>query len=230
MVRSDTEKRSQRAPLTRPKIVGAALALVDDAGLPALNMRRLGVSLGVEAMALYKHFPSKDAMLDGIVEAVLVQLSEAGCSDDWREGFRETFVALRTLLSVHPNALPLVASRPLASAQMTRRLEWTRDLLLEAGLSEDAVLHLLHAGISLTLGYLWLEAGGFVGELPDDAPFLRRRGAARDPAKSAEPLDLAPPWRRAEDFVAGLDLLLASPRVEMHERRRGRTAARRTRS
>ena len=212
MTRPDTEKRSLRVPLTRPRIVAAALAVIDDEGLPALNMRRLGASLGVKAMALYKHFASRDAMLDGIVEAVLVQLSEAGCADDWREGFRETFVSLRALLSAHPNALPLVASRPMASPQMRRRLEWTRDLLLEAGLSEDVVLHLLHAGMSLTLGYLWLEAGGFVGELPDEAPFLRRRGAARGPTETAEPADLALPWRRGEDFVAGLDLLLASPK------------------
>ena len=191
------------------------MRIVDSDGLPALNMRRLGEDLQVRAMAPYKHFASKDAMLNGLVEAVLAQLSEEGDADDWREGFRETFVSLRALLSAHPNALPLVASRPMASPQMRRRLEWTRDLLLEAGLAEDAVLHLLHAGISLTLGYLWLEAGGFVGELPDDAPFLRRRGAARGPTETAEPLDLALPWRRGEDFVAGLDLLLASPRVEM---------------
>ena len=82
-------------------------------------------------------------------------------------------------------------------------------------MSEDVVIHLLHAGISLTLGYLWLEAGGFVGELPEDAPFLRRRGAAGGPTETAEPIDLALPWRRGEDFLAGLDLLLASPRVEM---------------
>ena len=215
MVHSDTEKRSLRVPLTRPRIVAAALALIDNEGLPALNMRRLGASLDVKAMALYKHFTGKEAMLDGIVEAVLAPLAEAGDADDWREGFRETFVALRALLLAHPNALPLVASRPMASPQMRRRLEWTRDLLLEAGLPEDVVLHLLHAGISLTLGYLWLEAGGFVGELPDEAPFLRRRGTGGDPTEAAEPLALALPWRRGEDFVAGLDLLLASPQVEM---------------
>ena len=74
MVHSDTEKRSLRVPLTRPRIVAAALALIDDEGLPALNMRRLGASLDVKAMALYKHFTGKEAMLDGIVEAVLTRL------------------------------------------------------------------------------------------------------------------------------------------------------------
>jgi hypothetical protein len=70
----------------------------------------------------------------------------------------------------------LARSRRLASA---RRLESTRDLLLEAGLPEEDVLQPLHAGTSLTLGYRWLEAGGFVGELPDDAPFLRRAARRR---------------------------------------------------
>jgi AcrR family transcriptional regulator len=209
VARPDTEKRSLRVPLTRAKIVEAALALVDNKGLPALNMRRLGASLGVEAMALYKHFPSKDAMLDSIVEAVLAQFAEAGHADDWREGFSETFVSLRALLSTHPNALPLVASRPMASPQMRRRLEWTRDLLLESGVPEEVVLHLLHAGLGLTLGYLWLEAGGFVGELPESKPFLRTGVTAE--RKSDGRRELTAEWSREEDFAAGLDLLLDEP-------------------
>ncbi len=214
-MQTNSEKRSPRVPLTRPKIVEAALTIIDNEGLPALNMRRLGTSVGAEAMALYKHFTSKEALLDGIVEAVLAPLDAAGDVDDWREGFRGTFVTLRTLLAAHPNALPLMASRPMASPQMRRRLEWTRDLLLESGLSEETVLHLLHAGLSLTLGYLWLEAGGFVGHLPDDAPFLRRRDTAGDQPAPSRPFNLGLPWRRDEDFVVGLELLLASPRIEI---------------
>jgi AcrR family transcriptional regulator len=199
------------APLTKARVIEAALSVVDGEGLPALNMRRLGGKLGVKAMAVYKHFPNKDAVLDGIVACVLRDLSEAAGEGDWREGFRSSFLALRRLLLAHPNALPLVASRPLSSPQLARRLESTRDLLLDAGLPEDRALHLLHAGMSLTLGYLWLEAGGFVGELPDDAPFLRR---AATPSPQGRPtLAAAATWDRERDFEAGLDLLVERPRT-----------------
>jgi AcrR family transcriptional regulator len=200
--------RDRAAPLTKMRIVEAALTIIDHEGLPALNMRRLGAQLDVGAMAVYKHFPNKDAILDGIVAAVLRDLAESATESDWREGFRAAFISLRSLLLAHPNALPLVASRPLSSPQFARRLESTRDLLLRAGLPEEEALHLLHAGISLTLGYLWLEAGGFVGELPDDAPFLRRVAGASH-ADAAATLVAAATWSRDRDFAAGLDLLIA---------------------
>lgn len=203
----------QSQPLTRARIVEAAVRIVDAEGLPALNMRRLGEELRVKAMAVYKHFPNKSAILDGVVEFMLGSLSDSTDEADWHEGFRATFLSLRALLEAHPNALPLVASRPLASPQLTRRLESTRDLLLRSGLTEVEALHLLHAGISLTLGYLWLEAGGFVGELPDDAPFLRTHGAALSQACGDTQLTQAPAWDRDEDFAAGLDLLLLEPTI-----------------
>ncbi len=202
-----------REPLTRARIVEAAVRIIDAEGLPALNMRRLGEELHVKAMAVYKHFPNKSAILDGVVESMLSSLAESTTEADWRESFRTTFLSLRALLVAHPNALPLVASRPLASPQLTRRLESTRDLLLRSGLTEVGVLHLLHAGISLTLGYLWLETGGFVGELPDDAPFLHKHAAATTQPNGDAQLTQAPPWSREEDYAAGLDLLLLEPTV-----------------
>jgi TetR/AcrR family tetracycline transcriptional repressor len=202
----------RRLPLTRERIVAAALTVVDREGLPALNMRRLGAELRVEAMAVYKHFPNKRAVLDEIVVYVFRELDETVQEVDWRAGFRATFLTLRSLLSAHPNALPLVASRPLASRQLTRRLESTRDLLLRSALPEDEVLHLLHAGLSLTLGYLWLEAGGFVGELPYSAPFLRTRSEDVSPTRVDVELSLLrPTWSHEEDFSAALELLLAEP-------------------
>lgn len=187
----------------------AALRIVDEEGLPALNMRRLGAAMGVEAMAAYKHFPGKAAILDAVVALVLRDLDESVPQGDWREGFRGTFLALRAILRVHPNALPLVASRPLASPQLANRLAATRDLLLRA-LPEREVLHLLHAGFSLTLGYLWLESGGFVGELPDSEPFLRVRAEEAGPPIDASAAAMST-WNRDEDYAAGLELLLVDP-------------------
>ena len=209
--------QNRKEPLNGRRIVDAALTIIDGEGLPALNMRRLGAELSVKAMAVYKHFPNKDAILDGIVAAVLCDLEESTGESDWHEGFRSAFLSLRSLLRAHPNTLPLVASRPLSSPQLARRLESTRDLLLDAGLDEEDVLHRLHAGISLTLGYLWLEVGGFVGELPDDAPFLRRAAGAAHASNTAT-LVAAAAWSRDQDFAAGLDLLITDRRSALTPR------------
>ena len=210
MDEAETSETGGRPRLSRGRIVDAALAVIDDEGLPALNMRRLGAALGVEAMAIYKHFPNKAAILDAVVAAVLAGLDESVCETDWREGFRATFRAIRAALRAHPNTLPLVASRPFASPRLMKRLRATEALLSRASLPDDDVLHLLHAGLGLTLGYLWLEAGGFVSELPNEAPFLRAR--AQDVGdETGRASGLVSGWSAEEDFAAGLELLLDGP-------------------
>src|SRR5690606_28180815 len=68
--------RGRYGRLSRERVLAAALRLVDDEGLSALSMRRLGAELSVEAMALYRYAASKDALLDGLVEALYLELEE----------------------------------------------------------------------------------------------------------------------------------------------------------
>ena len=81
-----------RQPLTRQRVLDAAVRVVDGEGLGALTMRRLGRELGVEAMSLYRHVPSKEALLDGVVETVLGELETSVCAGKrgpfgvWRTG------------------------------------------------------------------------------------------------------------------------------------------------
>src|SRR5690606_21759304 len=70
------DQRVERRPLTRRRIVEAALAIVDERGLPDLTMRRLGARLGVEAMSIYKHLPSKEAVIEGVRELLLDELAQ----------------------------------------------------------------------------------------------------------------------------------------------------------
>ena len=62
---------ADRIPLSRERIITAAVAIVDAQGLEALSMRKLGASLGVEAMSLYNHVTNKDDVLDGVLDHVL---------------------------------------------------------------------------------------------------------------------------------------------------------------
>ena len=99
-----------RPPLSRLRIARAALAVVDRDGLDALSMRRLGAELGVEGMAIYRHFPNKAAVLAGIVEVLLAELVIPPPSNvPWQAVFREVSRAYRALLLRHPHAIRLLA-------------------------------------------------------------------------------------------------------------------------
>src|SRR2546428_8634676 len=107
---------SRRRPLTTERIVEAAIELIDREGLGALSMRRLGAALGVEAMSLYRHFPSKAALLEAVVARLLAELPvPAPTAARWQDAFRALARAYRAVLTRHPNAIPLLATLELSN-------------------------------------------------------------------------------------------------------------------
>ncbi|MEM9033584.1 MAG: TetR/AcrR family transcriptional regulator [Actinomycetota bacterium] len=101
---------SDREPLTRARVVGAAVALADDAGLTKLSMRKLGEAVGVEAMSLYHHVANKDDLLDGMVDHIYAQVPVPE-GDDWRAAIRKRMLDLRSVLLQHRWAVGLLDSR-----------------------------------------------------------------------------------------------------------------------
>jgi AcrR family transcriptional regulator len=99
-------------PVTPERILSAALRLADAHGLGALSMRKIAGELGVEAMALYNHVPNKDAILDGLVEAVLGEIELPQPDEPWQEGMRRRARSARAVFSRHPWAMGLVEARP----------------------------------------------------------------------------------------------------------------------
>ncbi|MFO7699911.1 MAG: TetR family transcriptional regulator, partial [Acidimicrobiia bacterium] len=69
-----TETTETRIPLSRGRVLEAAIDLADREGIEALTMRRLGLDLGVEAMSLYNHVSNKEDLLDGVVETLIVEI------------------------------------------------------------------------------------------------------------------------------------------------------------
>ncbi|MFI7692738.1 TetR/AcrR family transcriptional regulator [Nonomuraea sp. NPDC049655] len=162
---SPKRTRGQNAGLTRQAILRAALALADREGLKALSMRRIGQELGVEAMSLYQHVDSKDALLDGLVEQVVTQaaplLTEAA---SWQEALREYAHALLRALLAHPNVVPLVVSRPAITPGNLRLMEEGLRVLRAAGLPPDRALDMLYAVTGFVVGHVAvLAAGGAAG-------------------------------------------------------------------
>src|SRR4029078_513433 len=102
---------TRRKPLSRDRILAAALELVDEQGIEALSMRKLGAALGVEAMSLYNHVANKDDVLDGVLDHVLGEVPLPHPPRAWDDqlwvlgrGFRDAGLA-------HPGVLPMFGAR-----------------------------------------------------------------------------------------------------------------------
>src|SRR5258706_12286391 len=98
-----SNRASSRVALSRERVLEAALQIVDEEGLEAISMRRLGEALGVEAMSLYNHVENKAAILDGVFERVLSELPPAKRTGSWKAALKERARALRAVLRKHPN-------------------------------------------------------------------------------------------------------------------------------
>jgi TetR/AcrR family tetracycline transcriptional repressor len=109
--------RDRREPLTKVRVLQCALAIVDQDGLDKLSMRRLGAELGVDPMAVYYYVPSKAALLDGIVDAVIMELGDVPArksGEDLTEWIVSVFTQFWLKMGDHPNALPLMDTRPIS--------------------------------------------------------------------------------------------------------------------
>ena len=178
-VAEETAPPSKKTPLSRAKVVAAAVAFIDEEGLPGLTMRKLGERLGVEAMALYRYVPGREALLDAIVEHVMASMSR----DDevfeaprhgWQDFLQRMAHGVRRLALEHPKAFPLVASRPPEAPWLRpplRSLDWVErflDGLTDEGFSDDGAVGAYRAFSSFLLGHLLLEVsahGADVGPL-----------------------------------------------------------------
>ena len=116
-------QRRTRSALSRKRVLATALLLVDADGVDSFSMRRLGKALSCDPMQLYRYAPSKDALLDGVVELVLSHLDVPSAADgDWAHVLRRTGHAFRELALAHPNVVPLLVTRPLATPLALRPL------------------------------------------------------------------------------------------------------------
>jgi AcrR family transcriptional regulator len=103
--------RPRREPLTQDRIAKTSLELIDDIGLEEFSTRRLGAALGCEAMAIYNHFASKDALLDAVVDKLIKDVSVPPKGEGWQSRVRGFAQSYRALAHAHPKAFPLLATR-----------------------------------------------------------------------------------------------------------------------
>jgi AcrR family transcriptional regulator len=183
---------SARVPLDRRIVVSAAVAFIDDQGLPGLSMRALGNVLGVEAMALYRYVPGREDLLDAVVERVLDDLDN---DDDvlekpvhgWQDFLQRMAHGIRRVALAHPKIFPLVASRPPEAPWLRpplRSLRWVEiflDGMTSEGFSDEEATAAYRGFSSFLLGHLLLEVAALGADLgpldvledDEDSPSLR---------------------------------------------------------
>jgi AcrR family transcriptional regulator len=160
---------TRRKPLSRERILAAALELVDEQGIDALSMRKLGQSLGYEAMSLYNHVANKDDLLDGILDLVLAEM-EPPDPGGGLPAIRAAALSAHEALKRHPWAAGMLLSpghvRPARIATMDALLAALRN----AGFSPETTYHAYHALDAHIIGFsLWASTHGSIpSDVQDD--------------------------------------------------------------
>ncbi len=212
--RKRTQAARERVPLTRDRVLHAAVAFADELGIDALSMRKLGEALGVEAMSLYNHVSSKDELLDGMVDLVFGEIDLPDDSDGWRPAMRDRAESVRSALTRHRWAIGLMESRTSPGPATLRHHDAVIGALRRGGFSVALTAHAFAAldsyiyGFALQEASLPFESGEETGELaqaildqaePDEYPHLTELAVEHV---------MQPGYDFGDEFGFGLDLLL----------------------
>jgi AcrR family transcriptional regulator len=211
------EPRQAREPLSRSRIVAAAVAILDRDGVDALSMRSLAVELQTAATSLYRHVDNKGELLDLAVDALMAEVELPPDGLGWQTGLRTVALNFRAVLLLHPNTALLRGSRLAIGPNTLRMMEWVCAMLLDEGFSEsdaaDAGATVVNYTVGCVLAELLptheIEAAGYTW--PE---FASQMSARID----ALPMDRYPVMRRMlpmllghhhdRPFEYGLDALL----------------------
>jgi AcrR family transcriptional regulator len=203
-----------RTPLTRERVLRAAIDLADRGGFGALSMRKVAQGLGVEAMSLYNHVANKDDILDGIVDVVFGEIGLPPTGVGWKVSMRQRAVSAREVLSRHPWAIGLMESRSKPGRATLQHHDAVIGALRNGGFSIPMAAHaysLLDGyiyGFALTHTSLPFETSEETSELAQD--IMARFSANEYPHLTELTVQhvLQPGYDYVKEFEFGLDLIL----------------------
>jgi len=202
-----------RLPLSRDRILRAALELVDDGGIDSLTMRKLGQALGFEAMSLYNHVANKDDVIDGILDLVLAEGELPSPSGNWDRAVRASAVSVHAALRRHPWASAVVMAPGRLRPARLRYMDSLLGRIREAGFSAETTYHAYHVLDGHIFGFSLWEASHSYSDADasemmtafertitaDEYPYLREHG---------EQHFAEGPHQDVSAFEFGLDLIL----------------------
>ena len=140
-------------PLSKERVLGAAVALADAQGVEGLSMRKLAQELGVVPMALYKHVANKDELLDAMVDVVVGEIDPPAGGTDWKTAMRRRALSARGALLRHPWASRVMESRTSPTPAVLAYMDSMIGMFRAGGFSIDLTHHAMHAMGSRLLGF-----------------------------------------------------------------------------
>ena len=203
-----------RTPLSRDRVLRAAVTRADQEGISSLSMRKLGEALGVEAMSLYNHVAGKGDLLDGMIDTVFSEIDLPSGDGDWRAAMRRRAISARQVLRRHRWAIGLMESRTSPGPATLRHHDAVLGCLRRAGFPVGLTAHAYSLLDSYIYGFALQEASlpfgtaeetaqvtqEITGQLPAHAyPHLTEFAAAHV---------LRPGYHYGDEFETGLDLIL----------------------
>jgi AcrR family transcriptional regulator len=207
-----------RTPLSKERVLDAAIALADENGIESLTMRKLAEALGVEAMSLYYHVANKDVILDGMVDQAFSEIELTTTDADWKLAMRDRAISVRKVLSLHPWAITLMQSRTNPGPAVLHHHDSVIGTLRRAGFSVEMTAHAFSALDAYIYGFVAQELS-----LPFDTSSSEEAAAIAEVILETFPTEalsylaeltvdhvMQPGYNYADEFVFGLDLILDS--------------------
>ena len=146
-----------RPPLSRDRVIDAASRVADAAGLAGVSMRSVGRELEVEAMSLYHHVASKDALLDGLADWVFERVYTPSASGDWRAEMERRAHSARSVLFTHPWGLGLIESRRSPGPASLRHHDAVLGCLRASGFTVELAGHAFSVLDAYVYGFVLTE-------------------------------------------------------------------------
>jgi AcrR family transcriptional regulator len=210
-----TRSAAARPALSRERVIQAAIDVADAEGVEAVTMRRLAEALHVHPTSLYNHLPTKEAILDGIADALIGEADFPATFDHWSDWVRVMAVGLRDAARAHPGAFLVLAQRAASGPFASAVSEAALDAFRREGFTAQRAAEAL-AAVSLAL------LGVALNECPPTAPFTEtdpRELPADEYPRIAEVMAVAPElgntdgvWELVVDsLIAGLTARGAAP-------------------
>lgn len=206
---------TKRSTLTTAKVLEAAIELADEIGIGSLTIRKLADKLGVGAMTIYHHVPSKEGIIDGMVEMVFAEIEKPAADVDWKTAMRQRCISARQVLNKHQWAAPLMESRHAPGPENLSHHDAVIGCLRNGGLSIPLAAHAYAILDSFIYGFAFEEAtlpasGG------EGFAEVAEQIAAQFPADEYPHLAeltfehvLQPGYDFGDSFEFGLDLIIA---------------------
>lgn len=211
---------AERLPLSRERIAAAALLVGDSEGLDAVSMRKVGSSLGVEAMSLYNHVQNKDDLLDAVGELLYAEiLGRYNPAPDasWRDNAEHLVKTFNEVAMEHPNNVSIMLDRPIQSITKVLFLQQCYELFVTAGYPTKEAALAFNTVASWMTGYVRSELT-VMRKLHEDGVVFTREDVPEEFHGALDFMESCIAWTPEQRLCAGFDTIMDGLERELEDR------------